>query len=429
MRKRHRRIGILAISPLFLLIALLCGVGLCWSDITKIPLVFIFLLASCYALSITRGLPLGERIQIFSKGAGSSGLLLMVWIFIWAGAFAESARSIGAVEATVNLALMCLPPEMLLAGMFVAACAVSLSIGTSVGTIVALVPMASGVAQQIGIDLPLMVAAVAGGAFFGDNLSFISDTTIAATRTQGCRLSDKFRVNVKIVLPAAILVFLLYIVLGKGAACDVAPQPVDLLKVTPYVVVLLLAILGMDVLLVLIIGNLLSGVIGMACGDFGLEGWVASMTAGISSMGELIIISMLAGGLLEVIKHNGGITYLIRLLTRRISGRRGAELSIAALACLANLCTANNTVAILSVGKIANDIAERFSVDKRKSASILDTFSCAVQGTIPYGAQLLMAGGLAAITPMEIIPYMYYPMLTAVVALLAIGLRYPRKYS
>lgn len=428
-RRRPRRYGWLAMSPLLVLVGLMVGLSLITGDPYKVSLPVVFIATAAYALCITRGLSIDERLAQFSRGAGHSGLLLMVWIFVLAGAFAESAKQMGAISATVDLTLLLLPEGMLLAGLFLASCFVSLAIGTSVGTVVALVPVAVGLAGRTDVSLPLMTAAVAGGSFFGDNLSFISDTTVAATRTQGCKLSDKFRVNFRIVLPAAIITFVAYVVMGLGAGTPAAPQAVDWLKVVPYVAVLLTAVMGMNVTMVLMLGCLLTGAVGIGMGSYNLMGWMQSMAVGIAGMGELIVISLLAGGLLELIRYNGGITFLLRMLTRRIRGKRGAELSIAALVSLTNVCTANNTIAILSVGKISNEIAERYGVDKRKSASLLDTFSCCVQGLLPYGAQMLMAAGLASVSPMEIIPYLYYPMVMGFTALLAILLRYPRRYS
>lgn len=427
--KRPRRNGLLAISPLFVMALAFIVFSLLLGDFSKMPLIIVFILTSTYALVTTRGGTMTERIQLFSKGAGEPNLLLMVWIFVMAGAFAASAKAMGAVDATVDLTLYLLPHEMLLAGIFVAACFISMSIGTSVGTIVALVPVAAGLADKTGIAVPLLVASAVGGAFFGDNLSFISDTTIVATRSQGCEMKDKFRVNVRIVLPAAVLTFLVYVVLGQGNTQPIEIADISLLKVMPYIVVMLTAIMGMDVMLVLFLGVVLTGVVGMATGTYALADWLGAMTEGAASMSELILISMMAGGLLELIRHNGGITYFIHALTRRVHSKVGAELSIGLLMALTNLCTANNTVAILSVGRISRDISEKYGVDKCKSASILDTFSCGVQGLIPYGAQILMASGIAAISPLEIIPYLFYPMAMLACAVLAILLRYPRKYS
>lgn len=398
-------------------------------DFYKVPLTVAFLAASAYAVCITPKLKLKERISIFSRGAGDENLMLMVWIFVLAGAFAKSAGAMGAIDATVNLTLRLLPDGMLLPGLFLAACFISLSIGTSVGTVVALTPVAVGIAEQTGSSLPLIVALVVGGAFFGDNLSFISDTTIVATQTQECRMNDKFKANIYLAAPAALIVLVLYIVLGMGVK---APADVPLLewyKVIPYLAVLALAIMGMNVLVVLLIGIILAGVIGMACGSFDLMAWMGAMGEGVMGMSELIIVTLLAGGMLALIRHNGGIDYLIRVLTRRINGKRGAKFTIALLVILADLCTANNTIALITVGPVARDIADRYGVDRRMSASLLDTFSCFAQGLIPYGAQLLMASGLAAISPFEIMGYLYYPIALGVISVLGILLRFPRKYA
>jgi Na+/H+ antiporter NhaC len=421
--------GLIALSPLAVFIILYLVTSIIARDFYKVPITVAFMAASMYAVLVSGGLPLRKRIDIYSRGAGTDQMMLMIWIFILAGAFANTAKSMGAIDATVDLALKLLPGNMLLAGLFLAACFISLSVGTSVGTIVALTPIAAGVALETNSSVPLMTAVVVGGSFFGDNLSFISDTTIVATSTQGCRLSDKFRVNSFIVVPAAAVILVVYVVMGQGITSPQTVPDINLLKVVPYLVVLLTAIMGMNVMAVLTVGILLTGAIGMANGNYDLFGWFHAMGQGIIGMGELIIITMMAGGLLEMIRYNGGIDYIIQLLTRHVNSKRGAELSIAGLVSLVGLCTANNTVAIITVGGIAKQIADRFGVDNRKAASILDTFSCAIQGLIPYGAQLLMAAGLASLNPVSIIPYLYYPMAIGVAALLAILLRYPRRYS
>jgi len=318
---------------------------------------------------------------------------------------------------------------MILAGLFLAACFVSLSIGTSVGTIAALVPIAAGVAQETGTSIAMMTAIIVGGSFFGDNLSFISDTTIMATQTQGCRLSDKFRVNAFIVFPAALLVLIAYLFMGSNVSAPQQVPHVEWVKVIPYLVVLITAIFGMNVMAVLTLGIMLTGIIGLFTGSFDIYGWFGSMGNGILSMGELIIVTMMAGGMLELIRQQGGIDFIIRLLTRRVNNKRGAELSIAALVSLVDVCTANNTVAILTVGDISKRIGDRYGVDNKKCASILDTFSCTIQGLIPYGAQLLIAAGLASLNPVSILPYLYYPVVLGFVAILSIMLRYPRRYS
>ncbi len=419
----------LALSPMLVFMAVYLVGSLLAGDFYKVPLTVAFLVASAYAVCITPRLRLKERVALFSHGAGDENLMLMVWIFILAGAFAKAAGAMGAIDATVNLTLHLLPDSMLLPGLFIAACFISLSIGTSVGTVVALTPVAVGIAEQTGSSLPLIVAIVVGGSFFGDNLSFISDTTIVATQTQGVRMNDKFKANIYLALPTALIVLVLYIILGQAVE---APSYVALpawYKVIPYLAVLVLAVVGMNVLVVLLIGILLAGIIGMVSGSFDLMGWMGAMGEGVMGMSELIIVTLLAGGMLALIRHNGGIDWLIRVLTRRINGKRGAKLTIALLVILADLCTANNTIALITVGPVARDIADRYGVDRRMSASLLDTFSCFAQGLIPYGAQLLMASGLAAITPFDIIGYLYYPITLGAIALLGILFRFPRKYA
>lgn len=387
------------------------------------------MVSSIYAIAVSGGLPLAKRVQIYSKGASTENMMLMLWIFVLAGAFANSAKEMGSIDATVNLTLSVLPDNMLLAGLFLAACFISLSIGTSVGTIVALTPIAAGIAHSTGESIPFITAIVVGGAFFGDNLSFISDTTVVATRTQGCKMSDKFRVNSFIVLPAAILILILYIIMGADTHTTTDIPEVEYVKVIPYLIVLIAAVLGMNVMAVLVIGIALTGIIGMINGTYDLYSWFGSMGTGILGMGELIIISIMAGGSLEIIKENGGIDFIISKLTAHVHGKRGAELSIGLLVSVVDICTANNTVAILTVGGIAKQIGDKYGVDSRKCASILDIFSCCVQGLIPYGAQLLMAAGLAQVNPISITPYLYYPMVIGMGALLAILLRYPKHYS
>ena len=367
------RKGLIALSPLLVFIVLYLVTSIIARDFYKVPITVAFLAASIYAIIISGGIPLRKRIDIYSKGAGTSQMMLMIWIFILAGAFANTAKTMGAIDATVNLTLTLLPANMILAGLFLAACFISLSIGTSVGTIVALTPIAAGISSHIGISLPVIVGAVVGGSFFGDNLSFISDTTIVATTTQHCKLSDKFRVNSFLVMPAAILILGLYLFLGQGVISPHSVDEVYFVKVIPYILVLAAAILGMNVMAVLTLGILLSGIIGLLNGSFDIYGWLDSMGEGILNMGELIIITMMASGLLAIIKYNGGIDFIIHRMTRHVHTKRSAELSIAGLVSFVNLCTANNTVAILTVGSIAKQIGDKFGVDNRKCASILDT--------------------------------------------------------
>ncbi len=421
--------GLYALSPLFVFIVAYLATSLAAGDFYKIPLSVAFLIASMYAIAMSGGKPLSKRIDMFSKGASTSNLILMLWIFVLAGAFAHSAKQMGSIDAMVNLTLTLIPGNMILAGLFIASCFISLSIGTSVGTIVALAPIALGIAESTGANAALLSAVVVGGAFFGDNLSFISDTTIVATQTQQCRLSDKFRVNFYIVFPAALIILFIYIFMGASIHPPSQLPSVEYVKVIPYVVVLVVAVMGMNVMAVLTLGITLTGIIGMIVGSYDLFDWFASMGTGITNMGELIIITMMAGGLLEIIRANGGIDFIIDKICAHVKGKRGAELSIAALVSMVNVCTANNTVAILTVGDISKTIGDRFGLDSRKCASILDTFSCCVQGILPYGAQVLMAAGLTKVSPVEIIPFLYYPMVLGIVAFMSILLRYPKKYS
>ena len=427
--------GLKALSPLFVFLGLYLISCIIAQDFYAIPISAAFLLASVYAICICKGGSLEEKISIFSKGAGDKNVLMMIWIFVLAGAFASTAKDIGAIDATVNLALKILPGKLLYAGLFLAACFISMSIGTSVGTIVALVPLAAGIAQEIsfGADLAsntaFITGIIVGGSFFGDNLSFISDTTIAATRSQGCSMADKFKVNLRIVGPAAIVVTILYVILGASVVASPEAGMVEWYLLIPYVLIIGLALSGLNVTAVLTIGILVNAVLGFISGSLTWSGWLVSIGNGISGMGDLIMVTMLAGGMLEVIRVNGGLDYIVNGLTRRISGKRGAEFSIAGLVSLANLCTANNTIAIITTGQIARDIAERFGIDPRKAASIMDTFSCLVQGFIPYGAQLLMAAGLAGVSSISISGYLYYPFVMGLFAIGAIIFRLPRRYS
>ena len=422
--------GWLALSPLFVFLAVYLAGSLVAHDFYKVPVAAAFIVASAYSLLITRGVKTtDEKISIFSEGAGNKNVLMMIWIFVLAGAFASTAKDIGAIDATVNATLHILPGKLIYAGLFLSACFVSMAIGTSVGTIVALVPIATGIAAETGMAIPFVTGIIVGGAFFGDNLSFISDTTVAATSSQGCSMQDKFKVNIWIAAPAALLVALLYVFLGLSVEAAPAAAPVQWVGLIPYLLVIGLALAGVNVITVLTIGIVVNGIIGWCTGAYGFVGWMASIGSGISGMGELIIVSLLAGGMLEVIRYNGGLQFIIDGLTRRIAGRRAAGFSIAALVSLVNFCAANNTIAIITVGPLAKDITSRFGLDPRKTASILDTFSCLVQGIIPYGAQMLMASGLAGVSGLAIIANLYYPFVLGIVALLSILLRFPRKYS
>ena len=418
----------IALLPLVVFLGIYLLGSLLAGDFYKMPIVVAGMIASMVAVAMCRKRTLTESVDSYSRGATEPNIMLMIWIFVLAGAFAASTKTMGAVDATVALTLRIVPEEFLPAGIFLAACFTSFSVGTSVGTIVALTPIASAIAEQTGGNVAWLVAIVVGGALFGDNLSFISDTTIAATRTQGCNMRDKFRTNLLIVAPAAFITLLIYAVVGGDYVTTYTPaeSSASWVMMLPYLLVLVTAVAGVNVLCVLVLGIVASGVMGIVGGQISLVDWFVSMGEGIGSMGELIIITMMAGGMLELIRLNGGIDYIISRVTSRITSRRGAELSIASLVIFADVCTANNTVAIISVGGIVREIAQRFGISPRRAASLLDTFSCFVQGLLPYGAQLLMAAGLAAISPIEIISYLYYPYIMGGCALLAILLQWPK---
>ncbi len=424
--ENHRKPSFIALTPLIVFLCCYLLASLVLGDFYKVPITVAFLVSSVYAVATTQGLSLEQRITQFSKGAGNKNIMLMLWIFILAGAFASSAKGMGAVDATVNATLHLLPESLLLPGLFLAACFISLSVGTSVGTIVALTPVAVGIADQTNCNLAMITGIVVGGAFFGDNLSFISDTTIVATQTLGCKMSDKFKANIKIALPAAIAALAYYIYAGQQTHTPGDLPETEWLKVAPYLAVLGTAIAGVNVMIVLSIGIVLTGIVGIFSGAYDFFGWLSHMGNGILGMSELIIVTLLAGGMLELIRYNGGIDYIVQGLCKRVRSERGGKLTIAALVILSDLCTANNTVAIVAIGPIAKQLTEKYGIDKRQAASLLDTFSCFAQGLIPYGAQLLMAAGLAQIAPNSIVAYMYYPMLLGVVALISACLKKKR---
>ncbi len=410
------RKGLLALSPIVVLLGIYLIGSLVAGDFYRIPIAVAFLLASIYAILITRGTSFKDRIAHFSRGAADARIMYMIWIFVLAGAFAAIAKAGGAIDATVDLTLSAIPMQFLPAGIFIATCFISMSIGTSVGAIVALTPVVSAMAIETGYPMEWMIGIVVGGAFFGDNLSFISDTTIAATQTQGCSMRDKFRANFRMVLPVAIIVLIVYGIAASHILPDGAQFTTPSLAnthwwlVLPYLLVIIIALCGVDVLIVLLIGIIAAAFTGWIDGHLSPLQIFTEMGAGIQSMCELIIITMLAGGLLEIVRVNGGLTWLMGVLTRGVRTRRGAETSITLLTALANFCTANNTIAILTVGDMTKQIAEKYDISPKRTASLMDTTSCAVQGLIPYGAQLLMASGLAAVNPLSIIPHLYYPI-------------------
>lgn len=417
----HKR-GLLALSPIMVFVLAYLVVSLVVGDFYKMPVSVAFIVGAFWAFIITTNEKLERRIEIFSKGAANSNILYMIWVFIIAGAFACIAKGIGAVDATVALCLEFVPERFLVTGIFLSACLISVAIGTSVGTVTAITPLAVSMATQSGGDCAYFVAAVLCGSFFGDNLSFISDTTIAATRTQGCRMKDKFIANLRIALPAALVVLIIYIIKGSGELSSqvVAPADINYWLILPYIAVIGLAVIGVNVLLVLIIGVIICMIIGI-CYGFEVISMNVMLGEGIDSMGDLIIVSLIASGMLALIAHNGGIQYLLNGMTRRIHGPRMAMATIGALVGLVNLSTANNTIAIITVGNLSKEIATKFKLRPRSVASILDTCSCIVQSIIPYGAQVLFVATLSNISPIQMYPYMYYPLVLMIMVILSIA--------
>lgn len=415
-----------ALLPLVVFLLLFIGTALITNDFGKMPVIVAFVIAGVVALAMNRKEKLSTKIDIFTKGGGHPNIILMAVIFILAGAFASVARGMGAVDSTVNLGLSVIPANLLIVGIFVIGCFISLSMGTSMGTVVALAPIAFGVAEQAGISPALAMGAVIGGAMFGDNLSMISDTTIAAVRTQGTQMSDKFKVNFLIVLPAAILTAIFLGIATAGSTANIGGDlSYNLFKVLPYLAVLVFALMGVNVMLVLIGGTVFAGLIGIIDGSFGVYGFFGLMGDGIMGMEDLAMIAILIGGIVEIIKHNGGIDYMLYTITSKIKSKKGAEFGIAGLVSVADIATANNTISIVMTGPLAKDIADEYDIDPRRSASILDIFSCAWQGIVPYGGQMLVAAGIASISPLSIMPYSIYPFLILFFGILAIVFNVP----
>ena len=411
----------LALLPLGVFLVLFVGSGLITGDFYKMPSLVAFLIAGGVALLFNRKVSLEEKMNIFCKGAGDSNIILMVIIFLLAGAFSSVAKAMGGVDSTVNLSLSILPSNLLVTGLFIIGCFISVSMGTSVGTIAALAPIGLGISEKTGIPVALVMGAVVGGAMFGDNLSMISDTTIAAVRTQGCELKDKFKVNFLIVLPAAIITAILLTVVTSGYSTTLNDNyNYELIKVLPYLLVLVGALCGVNVFALLGSGIIFASIVGLLTNSFDIFGLIEAISGGISGMYELSLLAITIGGVVSLIKFNGGIDYVLYFITSKINSKKGAEFGIAALVSVIDLCTANNTIAIVAAGPLAKDIADKYDIDKRKTASILDIFSSCWQGIIPYGAQLLTAAGVAAISPVEIIPLLYYPGLMFICGILSI---------
>lgn len=416
-----------ALLPFFVFLIIFIGSGVVLQDFYAFPVIVAITVASMVALAMNRKLSFSKKFDIFCQGAGNSNVMLMAFIFLLAGAFSSVAKGMGAVDATVNFALAIIPQNFLIIGLFIIACFISLAMGTSVGTIVALVPIGLGISEHTGLAVALVTAAIIGGAMFGDNLSIISDTTITAVRTQGAQMKDKFRVNFWIVLPAALLTSVVFGMLTLGEAAPITHSDYSLLKVVPYLIVIVLALMGMNVFFVLTLGITLAGAVGLIDGSYQLMDVVQQVGDGMASMYGMAFLAILIAGMVELIKCNGGIEFILQAIMKRISTRKGAEFGIAGLVALTNLATANNTIAILIAGPLAKDIATQYNIEPRKAASLLDVFSCMVQGVLPYGAQFLVAASLAGISPLSILPYSFYPILIGVCGAVAIMIGYPKK--
>lgn len=426
MEKRNKG-NALALLPLAVFLVMYLVTSIVIGDFYKMPVTVSFLVASIVAIGMNRKESMDKKLELFCVGAGNSNIMLMCLIFILAGGFAQVAREMGAVDSTVNLGLSILPGNVLITGVFIIGCFISLSVGTSLGTIVALAPVAVGIAEKTGIPVGLALGAVVGGAMFGDNLSMISDTTIAATKTQGCELKDKFKMNLMIVVPAAIITAIIFATIHTETSIPVdGNYDFNIFKVLTYLVVLIAALMGINVMVVLLGGTIFAGIVGVYTNAFDIFGFLQAIGKGLMGMSEIIIISLLVGGMVELIKYNGGIDFLLSFITGKIKGKKGAEFGIAALISLVNICTANNTIAIVMAGPIAKDMGDKYEIDPRRTASLLDTFSCFCQGVIPYGAQLLAAASIAGIAVPEIMKYLYYPYLMGICALLAIVFEIPR---
>lgn len=419
-----RKNRITALLPIAVFLILFVGVGAVSGDFYRLPAVVGFVIALIVAFLQNRSLSFGEKMAVVAKSAGEENIVTMVLIFISAGAFSGMVKAAGGVDSTVNFGLSILPSGIAVAGVFLIACFISLSMGTSMGTIAALAPIATGIADKTGFPIALCIGAVVCGAMFGDNLSMISDTTIAAVRTQGCEMKDKFKQNFLIVLPAAAVTLAILLVRTLGGEFAVTGElPYNLWQILPYVAVLAGALAGLNVFAVLIGGTVLSAVVGIATGQFAPIEVFGVLGKGIESMYEISMISLIVAGVVGLVRENGGIAWLIDRIRSRIKGPRGAELGIAALASVTDMCTANNTVAIVMAGPIAKEISTEFGVSAKRSASILDIFTAVWQGIIPYGAQLLTAASLVGVTPFAVMPNLYYPYLMGISALLFIALR------
>ena len=413
-----------ALLPIGVFLVIFLGSGIVTGDFYAMPAIVAFLIALFIAFLQNRELSFNDKIRIAAQGVGDDNIITMFLIYLCAGAFSGAVTAAGGVESTVNLGLSVLPAGIAVVGLFVIGCFISVSMGTSMGTIAALAPIAVGISEKTGFALAICIGAVVCGAMFGDNLSMISDTTIAAVKTQGCEMRDKFRENFLIVLPAALITMVLFFVLTMHGECELNEElTYHVLRVIPYLVVLAGALIGINVFLVLIGGTVLSLVIGVATGSLALGEMFSAVGNGVTGMYDITVISMIVACIVSLVKEYGGIRFILNMIKTRIKGQRGAEIGIAGLSLLVDMCTANNTVAIVMTGPIAKEISEEFHVSPRRSASLLDIFTSVGQGLIPYGAQLLSAAGLTGLTPFQIMPYLFYPVLMAISAVLFILFR------
>ncbi|MDQ0215346.1 Na+/H+ antiporter NhaC [Oikeobacillus pervagus] len=415
-----------ALFPFLVFLTLFIGSGIITGDFYSFPVIVAIAISAAVALAMNHKESFYKKVDVFCRGAGNTNIMLMVMIFLLAGAFSEVAKGMGAVDSTVNLALSVVPQNLLMVGMFIIACFISLSMGTSMGTIVALAPIGVGISEQTDISLALSMATVIGGSMFGDNLSFISDTTIAAVRTQNTKMKDKFKVNFWIVLPAAIVTCVILGLLTMGQHAEITQHSYDWVKILPYLCVLITALIGINVLLVLSIGIIFAGVVGLVDGSYQVMSVIQQVGEGMAGMYEIAFLAILIAGMVEVIRHNGGIDFILYAVTKNIKSKKGAEFSIASLIGLTDLSTANNTISIIIAGPLVKNIADQYDIDPRKSASLLDIFSCSIQGLIPYGAQLLVAAEIAKISPVSLLPYSYYPILIGICGVIAILIGYPK---
>ncbi|AGC89904.1 transporter [Staphylococcus warneri SG1] len=427
MMKETKKGNAWALFPLLLFMLLFLGVGIISGDFTTMPLNVAITITVIVALLMNRKEKFATKIEVFTKGAGHSNIILMMLIFILAGAFSTTTEKMGGVTSTVNLGLSLIPENLIIVGLFIICMFVSISMGTSVGTVAAIAPVGFGFAQATDVSAALAMATVVGGAMFGDNLSMISDTTIAAVRTQHTKMKDKFKVNFRIVLPGAILTIVVLFFLTNGISMDHSKSyDFQLVKVIPYLLVLILALVGVNVIIVLIGGTVLSGIIGLIDGSFGWKGLLSAVSKGIIGMEDIAMIALLIGGLVGLIQHNGGIDWLLNVVRGRVKSKRGAEIGIASLVSVADIATANNTISIIMSGPLAKNIADEYDVDPRKSASILDIFGGCFQGLLPYSPQVISAAGVAGISPFLLVPYSIYPIMLGVCGLIAILIGYPK---